>query len=481
MLDRDGRVAGGHRAGTVSSRSFDAWVLPRGIDATSWPQQTVETPSGPVRVRSPVPGPAAVDRAVAVLREGQRSLARRPWRSIARAIGDVARRLAQPSDPLRAEALEAMELTTVLSAPMAEAVLDGMARDWHSERLMAAVEAEGLAGALDRLEPGPRGVLLRARGRGLTVHVGAGTVPGVTATSLVRALLVKSAAWVKPGLGDVALPVVLGRALAAGDADIGAALAVTYWPGDQAPPALLASADLVVAYGGNETLSSLRSRLPGTTPVVAYHHRISVGVLAREALADETVVRAVARAAALFDQRGCVSPRLLLVERGGHRTPESWAESLAEANAAMLRELPTGAWSASEASAIHQLRGTAELRAAEREDVRVLGDPGLRWTVVVDPQADAATGCVGRTLLVRPVDDLAQVPDLLAPVGRVIQSLGWAGPRERGEALAEELSAIGVTRVCGFAAQPFPPAWWRHDGQLPLSPLVRWTEVDLAG
>lgn len=463
----------------MTGHSFDAWHLSPAAEPHVGTFRTVDPGPAGIPVRAPEITDGLIAGVATGLREAQRRLADRPWTEVAASVGAVAERLLDTGDSLRDQALASLESTTPLSAASAVAVLDGMARDWRASRLRRMVEVEGLTEALDRLAPGPSGTLLRARGRPLTLHVGAGTVPGVAVASLIRALIVKSAAWVKPGLGDVALPVIFARALGERDPDLAEAVAVTYWPGPEIPRSLLGAMDLLVVYGGNDTVRDLRASVAATTEIVVYHHRLSFGVVAREAMSDPGLPYQVARAAAVFDQRGCVSPHIVFVERGGPVTPEAWAGRLSEACEAVADDLPPGRWSAAEASAVQQLRGTAELRAAQDDSVRVTGGEGLAWTVVLDPDAGPSMPCLARSLTVRPVDDVAEVEGLMAPVADLLQSVGWAGPSSRGVALAERLSAIGVTRLCPFDAQPFPPAWWRHDGKPPLAPLVRWTEVDL--
>ena len=309
--------------------AVQAWYLPPGI-AVSPSQLREIAGGGSALLRAPVPSGPHMSRWISTLRSGQRALAVRLWRDTAHTIGTVAERLLDPEDDLRSSALRDLECTTTLSAPMAERVLDGMAVDWVSNRLVGMVEAEPrLADALDGLVPGPNQVELRARGYPLTVHIGAGSVPGVSATSMIRALLVKSAVLIKPGAGDVALTVCVARAIADADPVLGAALAVLYWPGSDTTEQVLQAADLVVVYGDDSTVRSVRSRVKAPTPVVAYPHRLSLGVVAREALIGDGAVRtanALATAVAMFDQRGCVSPHLVYVERDGVTDPGAWGE-----------------------------------------------------------------------------------------------------------------------------------------------------------
>src|SRR5690606_8018240 len=120
---------------------------------------------------------------------------RHPARARAALLGRSGARFLDPAHPLRREAEGRVPVYADLSPAMARAVLKGMARDGAAERLLALFAAElHDPDALDRFvpaSPGTPGELrVRAYPPPLSLHLGAGTVPGVSATSLVRALLV---------------------------------------------------------------------------------------------------------------------------------------------------------------------------------------------------------------------------------------------------------------------------------------------------
>jgi hypothetical protein len=255
--------------------------------------------------------------------------------SIAGALGRVGERFLDPDDPLRLRAVELLPTNSGLSPEMAEAVLDGMASDWTTHRLGELLRTEvGDPAVLDGFVPGRHGSV-RASGPELCVQVVSGSVPGVGTTALFRSLLVKGPTLLKPGRGDVVLPVLAARALRDEDPALAAAAAVVYWPGGSRSleDAALAGGDMVVAYGGDEAVRSLRDAAPVGARFVAYPDRLGVGVVGRGALDGEHLHRTaseVAGAVAFFDQRGCVSPHLLFVEEGGAASPADFARALAE-------------------------------------------------------------------------------------------------------------------------------------------------------
>jgi hypothetical protein len=331
----------------------------------------------------------------------------------------------------------------------------------------------------------------RALGLPLTVHLCAGSVPGVSVTSMVRALLVKSAVLLKPGRGDEVLPVLFRRALAEEAGWIADAAAVVYWPGGSADPleaAALADADLLVVYGGEDAVRSARAAARATTPVVAYPHRVSFAVVdVRGATSPSgatggdgqmgTVAGAAARAVALFDQRGCVSPQVIYV-LGDERDACSFAESLAAELGRLEAELPPGPLDEEVAAALHQIRGSAELRGAAGRG-RVWSGGSASWTVVLDPDPELEPSCLGRAVRVKPVESVAALTKAVRRFRKHLQTVGTSGLAAPTLLdLADRMSRLGPVRIAPLESAPWPPPWWHHDGMGPLSSLVRWSDLE---
>ena len=472
--------------------TFDAFRLPSFSSElpTAPPPLVWETidVSESVTIRYPAgwPGDAA-ERLLQALREAGERLADVPVRDLVTCVGRVADRFLDSSDPIRHKAIDLLVPTSGLSKEMASEILTGMARDWSAERLTELMRRElqdpGVLDGFCRLDEGRS---VRAKGPLLTFHVGAGTVPGVSVTSMIRALLVKSAVLLKPALGDVVLPVLFAEALAEEAPEFSDSLAVTYWPGGSSPLEDLAlqRAEAVVAYGGNEAIKSLRDRTPVTARFIAYHHRLSVGLVGREALTAERaprVARVAARAVSMFDQRGCVSAHAIYVEEGGAVDPGGWAALLASAMADLEAELPGGNLTAADASAVHQTRGSAELREASGSGVRVFRSDDSFWTVILEEELGFTPSCLNRVVSLFPTPDLCGVAGSLGEVGGYLQTVAVEGSEDRLPMLAEALYRAGATRVTSFEKAPWPPPWWHHDGASVFAGLIRWMDLEENG
>ena len=422
------------------------------------------------------------------LRKASSALLGRTSVELARILGEVGLRFLDPDDSIRREAEQQLPDEAGISAPMASEIVQGMARNWTPERLERVLRTDFPDPAvLDELRSDGAGQFRKAVGGSLAFHIGSGNVPGVGATSMIRSLLVKCPVLVKPGPGDVALPSLFARALSELEPELAASVAVVYWPrgnGGSLEDEAIRAADRVVAYGGAELVSALRGRLPSTTPLVAYHHRLSVGAVARECLDSgagaESIASNAARSVATFDQRGCVSPLIIWVEESAGISPVEWAELLGEQLEALAHVLPPGRVTDADAASLQQAMGTSRLKGATGSGDRVFSGEG--GTVFYDPEAFGAPSVsgAGRTVVVKPIGNLSRLPEVLRPASRVLQTLALAAPEPRRGALAELLSGSGLTRITSFKAQPWPPAWWCHDGKGPLQALVRWVVLEPA-
>jgi len=461
---------------------FPAWALPRspnlsgeGVYGSPWMDLSIPNLT--------VPELVAV--AQHLRDKGSEALRTRSAEKMTRILGRVGRRFLDPGDPLRQRALEYLPLNSGLSPRMAEEVLDGMALDWTPERLEMLLRMEFPdPDVLEGFKNGSGPRHARALGPNLITHIGAGNVPGVSVGSMVRSLLVKAPLLMKPGRTDVVLPVLFAQGLAEVAPDLVDAVAVAYWPPDQdaLTDAAIQNADLVVVYGGDEVVGEIRARTPATVRFVAYHHRVSAGLVGRGGLTDAKADRladAAARAVSVFDQRGCVSPHVIYVEEGGAVPPREWAERLAGRLEFWAGRLPPGLMEPGEASAVQQLRGEMEMRIAAGEDLGLWAGDDLGWTVVLDPDPGFRASCLGRVVRVRPVPTLLQAIEEMTEVESHLQTVALGGVENSERVgIAEKLAQVGASRVTTFTDAPWPPPWWHHDGTGPLSVLVRWTDLE---
>ena len=323
-----------------------------------------------------------------------------------------------------------------------------------------------------------------AVGPTLCVQISSGSVPGVGVNALIRSLLVKAPTLIKPGAGDVVLTRLFAEALRDADTELGSAVAVRYWSGGEdyeLTKQAVAGADAGVVYGSDESVLSVRGMVPASCRFIAYHHRFGVGIVGREKLKGSTTHLAdeIARAVAMFENRGCVCPQVLFVERGGDMEVEALAHLIAESLERLASEWSSHVepvFTSRERSVLRQVRDTMEIHQAVGS-VRMLHGGLENWTVVSELDLLQLPFLPGRSLRIRSAQNLEDVPSLLGEACRHIQSVGYAVDEDRVNDLAVLFGRAGASRFVPFDGMSFPPAWWLHDGQGPLRALIGWVEV----
>ena len=466
----------------MNTSVFDAYELPDGIKC---PQMlnSVNVGEG-FSVQYPSLDDSDKDVLAKILVEGNAAIKNMPVSEIIQSIGKVSERFMDKDDPLRHKALEIMVPTAGISIEMAETILAGMSAGWTKTKLTELLEREfRIPAILDGFQRIDSGRSQMASGFTFNLTVGSGTVPGVGVTALIRALLLKSSILIKPGLGDVALPVLFARALKEESEVFEKCLAVAYWDGakEKIGDEILGKAGVVVVYGSDETIRSIRSQIPKTIDLVAYGQRLGIGLVGREALSGMKALKTaqgVAMSISIFDQKGCVSPQILYVEEDGEVAPEDWVELLASAMERLEEKLPLGALNQQEVIRVQQLRAATELQEMAGTGVSLYEGKHKSWTVIFDPELSLKWSDCKRAVYVKPIPDLTVVKTLLANNENCLQTVAMAGAFSRKEDIANDLSQVGVTRLTSFRQAPWPKPWWHHDGRSVFQGLFKLIDIE---
>ena len=150
---------------------------------------------------------------------------------------------------------------------------------------------------------------------------------------MIFGLLTRSAQFVKCASGTSFIPRLFAHSIYEAEPKLGACIEIAEWKGgsESLENALFAEADCVTATGSDETLETIRKRLPQKTRFFGYGHRVSFGYVTEQILSGMNPQKTVSRAATdvvAWNQLGCLSPHVIYVESGGAISPEKFAELL---------------------------------------------------------------------------------------------------------------------------------------------------------
>jgi len=379
------------------------------------------------------------------LREAANGL--RPEHTAA-ALGDVFAAWRAPGSPWQTRLLG--ELDTWSEAGLELGLTRGL-ESWTADHLLELCRRADVANGI---APGVTAVWL------------ADSVPTATFAALALPLLAGSAVIAHAPASDPAT----GRLFAEALAEIAPTVAEALRLG--AEESALERADAVIVHGSDETVATLRQRVPVSHLFVGYGHRLSAAVLGPHCDLD-SAVRNAALDVAIYDGRGCLSPAWVLVVGDAART-ETVAERLAGELDELRDVLPRGAYTAAEALALRELRATAALADGGR--VWSAGDVVDHAVMLAPPGVRPAPGAL-RHVAVVAVDDAAALAAWCSALAPHLSSLGHAGfADERDVVRAARMG--GASRVCPLGQMQFPPIGWRHDGLDPLGSLLRYVDVE---
>ncbi|MGH7587878.1 MAG: acyl-CoA reductase [Gemmatimonadota bacterium] len=428
---------------------------------------------------SNVAAPIDIHDRIQALVEAGESLGARPVEEVLEVVAEACRRWREPGADREAgeEALAAhygvprRSMALILDAAFPIWTLESL-RDWIAGEL-------GDPLALDGFVP-LGGVPSRAFGPRLTVFLAATGVPTTPVADLVSALCVKSPAWLKPPSGGDDLVARFARTVSEVDRRVGNALVVEGWErGSPDGDRVLASADVLVATGGAETMTAIRRKISPDTRLVLHGPRMSAAIVLREALdtGAAAVIAGLARDTAFAGQMGCLSPIVAYVESSPHEVADI-VEPLHNACVQCWPCAPRSQASLAERAAFAEWRGTAGVEAASGQ-ASWRGDVDSAWTVVA--RKGAATPeppTVPRLLTLMPVGDATQAVELLTVRRGAIATVGLAGPDARTAELAGSLADVGVERICPLGWMQRPPVAWRRDGRTTFTDLVNWVAIE---
>jgi hypothetical protein len=313
------------------------------------------------------------------------------------------------------------------------------------------------------------GIEVRARAPRLIYHVCAGNLAVSAITSLVHGLLLGSDNVMKlPGPRNDS---TARREIPAFIARLPAPLRQLVKIENALDPDIFAQADVVIAFGSDATMESLRARTHGRQRFIAHGHALSLLWIENPAQFSTREARACAIDVLTYDQLGCLSPQAIYVP------PRSDVKALGDKLAAALEK----EWRRIEAKPSRPLAVAA--RIVEARDVacglghRVWLPPRrhLGWTLVHDPNPAFRPSPLHGVIYLKTANE-AGLRRALAPVAGRISTLGCAGKTSsRWEKL---FLSLGVSRFCPAGRMQFPPLTWHHDGRPALGELITWIDAE---
>ena len=249
---------------------------------------------------------------------------------------EVANLWRSPDYELRRQALTASPEETGFPREVLAAGLDACFADWTQEKFFMLLTQEfGDPTRLQSFANQPNRTYSMVHGPQLIAHIAPGNLPVPIFQSIAFGLLLRSAQFVKCATGKSLLPRLFGHSLHYVEPGLASSLEIAEWDGgnEVLESSLFTEADCVVASGNDNSINSIRQRLPLTKRLIGYGHRVSFGYVekqANEIMGTQAIISHAADDVVAWNQCGCLSPHVIYVEQFGTLKPERFAEMLAE-------------------------------------------------------------------------------------------------------------------------------------------------------
>ena len=432
---------------------------------------------------SPIPfrpeDPAGLRECLAALRPAGRELAGLPLPELLGGLEQFGRLWQPGSDHFR-RACSMLEGT--LSTRAVEESLTMLSLSLRGDVLLPELARElGRADLMDSWQADEAGTgYSRGYPLGVVAQVLAGNVFLGGAVAIAQTLLTRNAVLVKLSREDSGFTSLFAGCLEELDPGgvLARSIAVAAWSSEQDDlnQVLREEADGLVVWGGQAAIDAYPAdRCRGR--VIHYGPRLGVGLLCDRVDLEQSLP-ALAWDIALWEQRACSSPRLLLVEDadGSGSLPRRVASELSRALAGVREHLPARTLSLDEKSEVLSLREWASWG----DRARVFASRrSMDHTVLLGSPVPQEIPLGYRTALVVPVDRVAKIPELLAPYRTALQTAVLAAPADRWPEAVRALVAAGMTQVvaAGSAASRF--LGLPHEGEFALRRLVKLVGIDL--
>ncbi len=351
--------------------------------------------------------------------------------------------------------------------------LDLLARAYP--RLFPRVELQRLLrtqlGAIDALDGWIQrdGGRVRARAPKIIYHICAGNLAVSAWTSLAQGLLLGARNVMKlPGEREDATTT---REILAFIRGLPAALRRLVETHRAIDDKLFAQADVIVAFGSDATMESLRTRTRWDQKFIAHGHAVSLLWITDPDRLTMRQAGACAVDVLTYDQLGCLSPQAIYIPA---RTDILLLGG--KLSAALEKE-----WVKIPSKPARPLSVTA--RISEARDIALAMGHRLwlppkkhfGWTVIHDPSPTFRPSPLHGVIYLRQATE-AQLRAALSPIAHRISTVGMVG--KTSSRLESLFLSLGVSRFCAAGHMQFPPLTWHHDGHAPLAEMVTWVDAE---
>lgn len=224
----------------------------------------------------------------------------------------------------------------------------------------------------------------------------------------------------------------------------------------------LSVADVISAWGNEESIRSLREIAPAHARIVEWGHKISFSYVSKSTMNNQHMLKALAFEICNNEQMACSSPQCVFVEDADFKTLKSFSQKLAaaldEVSPTMERVLP-GLQEMAELTVtkeqvrLNSVYGKSDVIVSSKND----------WRIYIEDSEGLSASPLFRTIWVKPLPK-KKIVRTLRPLKVYLQTAGLSASRDEVEELTKELFVAGVQRVRSIGEMTDSYYGEPHDG-----------------
>lgn len=311
---------------------------------------------------------------------------------------------------------------------------------------------------------------VKAQPLGILLHVTAGNVFISCIDSLIMGFLTKNLSILKVSSSNLVFPHYFSEKLQAFDTEsvLADKFAILSWKGGEKSPEdfLKRKVQAIVAWGGEEMISSYKRDLPLGVKLLDFGPKVSLQVITKEGLKDtdhQKVAQKIVQDIIPWDQSACSSPQNLYLQAG---IEESF---LLEVHKAFNQAAPRGILSDDEATEILKEKYRGHYSEAMKEGMLLEGREHL---IHLEKEKGLRPSPLNRSLIVKKFSDAEELAEILKPLSFYLQSCSYLVGEGEREQYLNELSAAGMKRFAPLGTITWGMDGAPHDGRMVLRELV---------
>lgn len=208
---------------------------------------------------------------------------------------------------------------------------------------------------------------------------------------------------------------------------------------------VLSVADVVSAWGNEESVKSIREMAPKGARIVEWGHKISFAYVSAATRQDQAMLRHLAFEICNNEQAACSSPQCVFVENADMQALNTFAADLAQALAEVSPAVPRTLPSLQETAELTVVSEQVRLAAVDgKSSLRVASDRS--WRIFVEDTPGLNASPLFRSIWVKPMP-VSQIVANLRPLKMYLQTVGLSANHLEVESLTKTLLLAGVQRV----------------------------------